>query len=71
MYCTLNYKNLGKPQWWRIGFILLLICLDRFTMHSQAHARDSVAGEEQHRCVSLLLGHAPVVMSELLKTEVD
>lgn len=64
MYCMLNWKNLGKPQWWRIGFILLLICFYRFNMHNQALARDSNAGEKQHRYVSLLLGHAPVVLSD-------
>lgn len=64
MYCMLNWKNLGKPQWWRIGFILLLICFDRFNMHSKALARATDAGEEQHRYVSPLLGHAPVVLSD-------
>lgn len=61
----LNWKNFVKPQWWRIGFILLLlICFDRFNMHSQALARDSDAREEQHRYVSPLLGHALVVLSD-------
>lgn len=64
MHCMLNWKNLGKPHWRRIEFILLLICFDRFNMHSQARARDLDADEEQRRYVSSLLGHAPVVLSD-------